>query len=126
MSEQGDPSNGWHIVFYETRSGRRPVREFLDSLPTPDRAAVMRNLALLQEFGLSVGAPTVRSIRSRRKLWELRVRATSGAIRVFYFAHTGRRFVLLHGIIKKGRKTPIKELDLAERRMKDVLSEEEE
>jgi phage-related protein len=80
-------SQPWQVVFYETRGGRRPVKEFLDGLPKPDRAAVLRNMALLQEFGLEVGAPTVRVIRGRRKLWELRVRATSGAVRVFYFAY---------------------------------------
>jgi len=113
--------SAWQVVFYITRSGNKPVREFLDTLPVPDRAAVLRNLSLLQEFGLDVGAPLVRPIRGRRKLWELRVRATKGAIRVFYFAHTGRRFVLLHGFVKKSQKTPSKELNIAERRMLDVL-----
>jgi len=96
----------------------------LDTLPAPDRAAVLRNLYLLQEFGLNVGAPLVRAVRGRRKLWELRVKATRGAIRVFYFAHTERRFVVLHGFVKKSQKTPVKELDIAERRMMDVLERE--
>jgi phage-related protein len=126
VNEQGDRPTQWQVVFYKTHSGRRPVREFLDALPTPDRAAVLRNLSLLQEFGLNVGAPLVRAVRGRRKLWELRVRATRGAIRVFYFAHTRRRFVVLHGFVKKSQKTPAKELDIAERRMIDVLERERE
>jgi phage-related protein len=124
MGEQGDRPTQWQVVFYETCSGRQPVREFLDALPAPDRAAVLRNLSLLQEFGLNVGAPLVRAVRGRRKLWELRVKTTMGAIRVFYFAHTGRCFVVLHGFVKKSQKTPAKELGIAERRMIDVLERE--
>ena len=116
----------WTVVFYHDRSGRRPVTEFLDSLPPEDRAAVLRDLALLEEFGLDVGWPHVRAITGRRKLWELRVKSTSGAIRLFYFAHTGRRFVVLHGLVKKTRKVPRRELDVAERRMWDVIERDQE
>jgi phage-related protein len=84
----------------------------------------MRNLALLQEFGLQVGVPLVKAVSGRSKLWELRVRGQIGAIRIFYFAYTGRFFVLLHGIVKKGRRTPKRELDVAERRMQELLEEE--
>jgi phage-related protein len=122
MAEHHSQKGGWEVVFYETPNGRLPVREFFDSLPKQDRAAVLRNLALLQEFGLDVGFPTVRPVSGHRKLWELRVRATSGAIRVFYVAQTGRRFVLLHGIVKKKGKTPKRELNTADQRKNDVLS----
>lgn len=111
-------------MYYQDRRGRRPVREFLDSLSATDRAAVLHSFALLEEFGLSVGAPHVRSIRGYRKLWELRVRAQRGAIRLFYFAHTGRRFVILHGFVKKSGKTPRCELETAARRMLDGLERE--
>lgn len=119
-----ETSQRWQVVYYHDRRGRRPVREFLDSLSTADRAAVLRSFALLEEFGLAVGAPHVRSIGGYRKLWELRIRAQRGAIRLFYFAHTGRRFVILHGFVKKSGKTPRRELEAAVRRMRDVLERE--
>lgn len=106
------------VVFYHDRSGRRPVTEFLDSLPPEDRAAVLHDLALLEEFGLDVGWPHVRAVTGRRKLWELRVKSTSGAIRLFYFAY--------HGLVKKTRKVPRRELDVAERRMWDVIERDQE
>jgi phage-related protein len=111
----------WQVVYYQDRRGRRPVREFLDSLGATDLAAVMRGFALLEEFGLAVGAPHVRSMGGYKKLWELRVRAQRGAIRLFYFAHTGRRFVILHGFVKKSGKTPRREIETAVRRMQDLL-----
>jgi phage-related protein len=112
-------------VFYHDQQGRRLVKEFLDGLRATERAAVLRGFALLEEFGLAVGAPHVRAIRGYRKLWELRVRTQRGAIRVFYFAHTGRRFVVLHGFVKKSGKTPRRELEIAARRMQNVLEQEE-
>ncbi|MCK4449286.1 MAG: type II toxin-antitoxin system RelE/ParE family toxin [Anaerolineae bacterium] len=45
---------------------------------------------------------------------------------IFYFAHTGQRFVLLHAFQKKTRKTPHKELAIAQRRLTDVLARVEE
>ena len=71
-----------------------------------------------------MGAPHVRAIKGYRKLWELRVQ-TRQAIRLFYFAHTGRRFIILHGFVKKRGRTPPRELETAMRRMRDVLAREE-
>jgi phage-related protein len=116
----------WRVVFYEDHAGCKPVKDFLDALPTPDRVSVTRNMKLLEEFGLDVGAPIVRPVSDRRKLWELRIKATSGAIRIFYFAHTSQCFVMLHGFIKKSRKTPPRELDIAENRMHDILNREKQ
>ena len=62
----------------------------------------------------------------RGKLWELRIQSGRNIYRIFYFAHTGRRFVLLHTFQKKTRKTPRKELAIAERRLNDVLARAEE
>jgi phage-related protein len=101
------------------------VREFLDGLRASDRASTLRGFALLEEFGLAVGWPHVRPVTGQRKLWELRIKGQVGAIRLFYFAHTGRRFIILHGFVKKSGKTPREELELAIRRMQDVLEWEE-
>jgi phage-related protein len=119
------PSQRWQIVYYQDHRGQRPVREFLDGLNATDRAPVLRSFALLEEFGLAVGWPHVRPITGHRKLWELRVRGQVGAIRLFYLAHTDRRFIILHGFVKKGGKTPSQEIDVAIRRMQDILEREE-
>lgn len=118
-------SQRWKVVYYQDRRGRWPVREFLDGLSENDLAAVMRGFALLEEFGLAVGMPHARPISGYRKLWELRVKTQRGAIRVFYFAYTGRRFVVLHGFVEKSVKTPRDELETTVRRMQDVLQGEE-
>lgn len=114
----------WQVVYYRDRNGRYPVAEFLASLSLGARAAVLRDFEVMEEFGLAVGFPSVRPVTGVRKLWELRVKTTDGAVRVFYVAQTGRRFVMLHGFIKKTAKTPPRELELAVKRLREVLSEE--
>jgi len=38
-----------------------------------------------------------------------------------YCTTTGKEIVILHSFIKKSQKTPKKDLDLAKKRMKEVL-----
>ena len=116
MSERPAPPT-WQIEFYATR--RDSVLDFINDLPLSERAKVRNVLRLLREFGLLLGLPHARPISGQAKLWELR----AGDIRLFYFAHTGRRFIILHGFRKKSRKTPPAEIATAARRMKEFLEE---
>jgi phage-related protein len=45
---------------------------------------------------------------------------------VLYFAFTGRRVILLHGFIKKTEKTPLNEIEIAEKRMNDFINRQRE
>ena len=94
--------------------------EFLSELPAQDRVEVRNVLRLLQEFGVLLGMPHARPITGHRKLWELR----AGSLRLLYFAHAGRRFVILHGFRKQSQKTPTQEIVSAERRMARLLERE--
>lgn len=51
-------------------------------------------------------------------MYEVRSHLTNRIARVF-FTVSGRNMVLLHGLIKKSRRTPKKDLELAARRMKE-------
>ena len=115
----------WKVVFYETEAGESPVWDFIFSLLAKDQAKVVRALDLLEEFGLELRAPYVRSVTGRRKLWELRVRGAGGAYRILYFAFTGQRMVMLHAFVKKTKKTPRREIAIAEKRMHDFLRRHE-
>jgi len=104
----------WTVGYYKDGNGGEPVRDFMESLPRAEHAATLRAIDLLQRYGTMLKMPYARKVDD---LWELR----AGANRVFYFAHTGRRFVLLHGFRKKSQKTPAKELRIARRRWIDYL-----
>jgi len=106
--------------FFRSASGSEPVRDWLLSLTDEDRKAIGDDIRTA-EFGWPVGMPLCRKIAGRKGLWEIRTNLTHGRIsRVFVCAHGGA-MVLLHGFIKKTQKTPPKELDTAERRMKGLL-----
>jgi phage-related protein len=53
-------------------------------------------------------------------LFELRLKAAEGIARVLYCTMIGKRIMILHQFTKKTKKTPLKELALARRRMKEV------
>lgn len=109
----------WEIEFYRDSRGEEPFAEFLDDLPLKARVKVVRLIDLLSEQGVLLKEPYTRQIRG--KIRELRVKDHLGHIRVLYFTFTGRRFVLLHGFLKKTDKAPGREIDIAEKRMNDYL-----
>jgi phage-related protein len=53
-------------------------------------------------------------------LFELRLKGQEGIARVFFCALVGRRVMMLHSFIKKTRKTPLREIEIARKRMKEV------
>lgn len=79
----------------------------------------MKLIDLLAEQGVLLKEPYTRQIKG--KIRELRVKDNLGHSRVLYFTFTGRRFVLLHGFLKKTDKTPEREIEMAEKRMKDFM-----
>ncbi len=113
------PQPEWTVEFYTDARGRSAVGEFIDALAIRDRPKVRSELRLLREFGVLLQRPHARHIAGR--LWELR----PGAIRLFYFVHTGRRIIVLHGFRKKTRWTPRGEIAAAERRMAEFLGGEQ-
>jgi len=48
---------------------------------------------------------------------ELRIKHGSDIYRIFFFAHAGRKFILLHGVLKKEDKTTEIDKDVATQRM---------
>ncbi|MDR0325786.1 MAG: type II toxin-antitoxin system RelE/ParE family toxin [Oscillospiraceae bacterium] len=107
----------WNVILYEKEDGTKPVKEFLDALPSKHRAKVVWEIELLEEAGLSLGMPYVRHIKD--KLWELRIKFASDISRVFYFVPSGNTIVLLHGFVKKSQKTPKNEISIAETYLSD-------
>ncbi len=96
------------VVFYRTTAGREPVREWLKALPADDRKIIGDDLKTAQ-YGWPLGMPLVRKLETG--LWEVRCRLQDRIARVI-FTVDGNTMVLLHGFIKKSRKTPLQDLQL--------------
>ena len=54
-------------------------------------------------------------------LHEIRVKSRDNAFRIFCFFDSGKCVILLQGFMKKSMKTPIKEIRLAEKLMKEYF-----
>ena len=79
----------------------------------PDSVAQM-----VREFGPSIGRPHTAPLG--KGLFEIRAKGPEGTSRSLFCTIKGREIVILNTFIKKTRKIPKKQLDLARRRMKDV------
>lgn len=114
----------WQVEFYQLSDGSSPVLTWFREQEVKVQAKFVRIFELLQANGTLVGMPHVRSINNS-KLFEIRVEQNTNIYRIFYFAYTGQRFILLHGFQKKTQKTPKKEIEIAEVRLNAFLAEEE-
>jgi phage-related protein len=112
----------WSIEYYAETGERSPVKEFIDSLSPESKAKFIFIADLLTEYGLNVREPYVKPISGTRKLFEIRIKDRQNIHRIFYFAFTGRKLVLLHGFTKKTEKTPPGEIATAEKRMVDFIA----
>src|SRR5271157_2762746 len=101
------------VVFFKTDLGNEPVREGLRyELTSQEGFMIGRGIKIL-ESSWPVGPPLVTSLGDG--LWELKSHLDGKISRVLFIIHTGQ-IVLLHGFIKKSKKTPKKELGLARKR----------
>jgi len=105
------------VFFYRTSAGTEPVRDWLRALPESDRRTIGLDLRRVQTEW-PVGMPLCRSLGGG--LWQLRSRLSSDRIaRLLFFVH-GDRIGVVHGFIKKTRRTPDEVLALARKRMKEM------
>jgi phage-related protein len=116
---EGSETGSWELVFYETAGGNRPAEAWLREQGPKVQARFARIFDLLEEHGTSVTEPYVTHLRG--KIWEVRVEQAKVQRRLLYFAAPGRKFVMLHGFVKKTRRAPSKEIDIAEHRMQDYM-----
>lgn len=98
-------------MFYRTEAGGEPVREWLRSLSKPETKLIGEDIKTV-ELGWPVGMPVSRPLGGG--LHEVRTALPENRIaRVVFYIDRKQRMVLLHGFIKKTRKTPPEDLALA-------------
>ena len=106
------------VRFFRESSGAEPVRAWLKSLADDEKREIGTDIKTVQ-FGWPLGMPLVRHVEG--DIWEVRSRLASRIARVLFVLESGN-MVLLHGFIKKDRKTPKPDLDLARSRLKRLRS----
>ena len=106
------------VRFFREASGAEPVRAWLKALPDAEKREIGADIKTVQ-FGWPIGMPVVDHVDA--EIWEVRTRLSNRIARVL-FALEGSVMVLLHGFIKKDRKTPKAELELAKQRLRKLRS----
>ena len=99
------------VEFYETANGKIPVNEYLDSLQPKLLAKTIRNIVLLERFGIELRLPFSEYLRD--DIFELRSKQSSNITRILYFFTTDNKAILANGFTKKSIKTPKKEIETA-------------
>ena len=97
-------------LFYQSESGKQPVRDWLMKLEVADRKTIGIDIKTV-EFGWPIGMPTCRAMG--KGLYEVRSSLASGRIARVLFCIHNNQMVLLHGFIKKSQKPPKQALDNA-------------
>jgi phage-related protein len=110
----------FNIEFYETSSGRCPVRDFLDDLKESDSndfAVIMAGLAKLRSR-LYHKPPLSKTIGDG--FFELRHVGKLNT-RIIYFFVKGQRIIIVHGIRSKAKKIAARDRKVALDRKRDWL-----
>lgn len=103
-----------YSISYYSASVQTEILNLPDTLAARYVVLTRRMLAL----GPNLGEPHTKAFGDG--LFELRLKGAEGIARVFYGTLVSRRIVILHSFIKKSQKTPRRELEIAERRLKEV------
>ncbi len=104
----------WKITFYNAKVEAQTL-----NFPSGILANLVHIMEMIESFGPNLGKPYVGSLGSG--LYEIRAKGKEGIGRSTYCTIAGKEVVILHSFIKKTKKTPKKDLELARKRMKEVL-----
>lgn len=107
------------VNFYQTQSGRSPIEDFIKDLEKADQARFAEVIVGIEEFGLGYSRVQFKPLRG--KLWEIKFSTPVGKYRMADVLVEKNELIVLHVFKKTTQKTPLRDLDLAEKRMKEVL-----
>ncbi len=112
------------VEFYRSSSGRYPLEEFIQGLSKDDQSLFVEIREGIEKEGLKYPYVIFKPLGG--KLWEIKFRGTGGQYRIAYVLLTGPKMIWLHAFKKKTQKTSKLDLELAVKRMKEVLADEKE
>ena len=108
------------IEFYQTSSGASPVEEFLDRLSDQHAQKVAWVLRLVERLE-RVPEQYLKKLVGTDQLWEIRIQTGGKSFRLLGFFDGPVLLILTSGFLKKQKKTPRQEVELAQRRRTEYL-----
>lgn len=101
------------------------ARETIRSFPIAVRKELGKAIYDLQR-GETLSMPLSRAMTSITPgAAELRIRDRAGIYRVFYYVKSARGILVFHAFQKKDRTTPLQEVEIGRKRLKELLNEED-
>ncbi len=99
------------------KAAKKVVRGFSHDI----RREIGTLLMVLQK-GEALGLPQAKAFRQvHLSAFELRAKDSSGAYRVFYMLFNKGKILIPHAFKKKTQKTPLKEINVAKKRLERLL-----
>ena len=108
--------------FYKKEDGSCPVEVFLDCLDEKMRAKFLRVMMLLEKNGNELREPYSKHLGDG--IFELRVKQGTNISRALYFFMHGHKIIITNGFLKKTKKTPLSEIEMAKKCRADYLKRE--
>lgn len=100
------------------------AKEVIKSFSKPIRKDVGELLLKLQ-LGMNLGMPVSKPMPDiHAGTHELRLRDAAGIYRVFYYLKSEHGILVFHAFTKKAQKTPQSEVEIAKKRLKEMLLHE--
>ncbi len=103
----------WEIHYYSD-----DVQATIDAWPVGIRAFYARFTERMCAFGPNLGMPFTDSLG--QGLFEIRARGKEGIGRAFFCTLVERKILVLHAYTKKSQKIPLRELEIARKRLAEV------
>ncbi len=103
----------WKVAYYN-----ESVEKNVWQLEKSIKAKYLAIIDMILERGANLGMPFTKAMG--KGLFEIRAKGQAGIARGFFCTIKNNTIVILHIFTKKTEKTPKKELDLAQKRMKEV------
>ena len=111
----------FEIQFYK-KNNKNPIMDFILSLDEETQLDVLAILRKMESDPFNLGTLS-KKIKGIKNLFELRVKGKNIIIRLFYCYKKNKIIIVLHGFIKKTQKIPLKKLELAIKRKKEIENE---
>ncbi len=108
------------VKFYRTQEGKCPVTEFLDSLPGRVVKKITWVLSLVEDLEI-IPTKYFKKLKGTDSIYECRIGTDGNTYRILGFFYEQNYIVLTNGFMKKTKKTPKSEIDIAERRKTEYI-----
>lgn len=108
------------IDYYQDKNGEKLVEIFLQNLEIINNRLAKQAYIGIEKLRNRAYHKEPLSKHLESGLWELRVKAGNDILRIIYTFAKGQLIILIHVFVKKAQKTPVGELEMARKRLKEV------